>query len=175
RAIAAARAGEIAGRAVRSQRREELAQASLRRSPRVADPALFQSRPVAECASLPQRASTHSTMESGMDELLPRRDSWSRWLRVLFRFGFCFLVLVLFPFPVGDAPGNVVHTTFYSRMWFGIADRFGTRFLHAPPTPEQFSEYMLADTAAGWTTLLLCVLLAMAATVAWTILDRERR
>lgn len=99
---------------------------------------------------------------------------WPRWKRVGFRFLAVYFVLYTFPFPldflpwIGDAIGQGV-----SRLWklaavwvghavFGIEEEIFTGFTGS------------GDTTVDYLRLLIILLLAAAATLLWSWLDRRR-
>lgn len=98
---------------------------------------------------------------------------WSPAARVLFRFAFAYLVVSIFPFPVGSLPYTESLVEPYQKFWdavvpwvarrvLGIGYEVGTAF---NGSGDRTYDYVLA----------FCVLvLALAATVVWSLLDRRR-
>jgi hypothetical protein len=109
-----------------------------------------------------------------MDEFQSRSAGWSFAHRVAFRFVFSLLVLCVFPLPFSTSPGSVYQTTRYDKFWFVLASWVGSHILHVPPTPSSFSIYLLADTTAGYVTLLCFMALVVLTTLVWTHLDGKR-
>ncbi len=100
--------------------------------------------------------------------------AWSFAHRLIFRFVFSFLVICIFPFPISTSPGSIHPTTFYDRMWFAAAQWIAVHIFHVPPSPPYFSDFLLADTNAGYIDLLCFAVLAALATIVWTLFDRKR-
>jgi multidrug transporter EmrE-like cation transporter len=103
-----------------------------------------------------------------------RPGGWSFAQRVGFRFAFSFLMLCIFPFPFSTSPGSPVHTTYYDRMWFAVAEWLAKHVLDVAATPSGFAVFLLGDTIAGYVDLLCFVVLAALAAIVWTLLDRKR-
>jgi hypothetical protein len=59
-------------------------------------------------------------------------------------------------------------------MWFSVASWLGNRVLHLPPAPSRAATFLLIDNTNGYVELLCFLVLAMLATIVWTLLDRKR-
>jgi hypothetical protein len=104
----------------------------------------------------------------------PRQDkpAWGPVRRVLFRFLFSYLVLYNFPFPLSFIPvyGGVLDDSYKEILhtavpWVG-KHVLGVKALHHPTGS--------GDTAYDYVLLFCFLILALAATAVWTLLDRRR-
>jgi hypothetical protein len=80
--------------------------------------------------------------------------------RIAFRFGIVFAALVIFPFPFDVLPGTHSIAAEYGRMWGAILPWVGGRVGAADPVKLQ---------------LIASAVLAVLATISWSIVDREDR
>jgi hypothetical protein len=88
-------------------------------------------------------------------------SSWSLPSRIGFRFGIIFATLVIFPFPFDVLPGTHGIATEYARVWSALLPWFGERVL-GETDPVRFQ-------------LVASGILALLATLSWSIVDREER
>lgn len=95
---------------------------------------------------------------------------WSHPRRVAFRFAFAYLVLYCFPVPEGlaDLPFNPVE-----KGWHAVVPWVGAHVLHLA-TPISLQETGSGDTTYCFVKLLCTAVLAVLATLVWTVLDRRR-
>ncbi len=108
-----------------------------------------------------------------MDAAESQVRGWSFAHRVAFRLVFSFIFLLIFPFPFGSFPGDVIPA-------FGLYDKAGSALVswvaahifHFPPLKEAFLG--LGDVTAGYVSLFCFVIIAILATIVWTALDRKR-
>jgi uncharacterized membrane protein YphA (DoxX/SURF4 family) len=91
----------------------------------------------------------------------------------LFRFLFSYLVLYNFPFPLNVLPvyGEVLDQS-YMEIWHVVAPWVGE---HAFGVAVRFGASGRGDTTYGYVLIVCYLILALAATAVWTLLDRKRR
>lgn len=122
-------------------------------------------------------AGTTENLRSAAAESEPRTSratsGWSFAHRVAFRFVFSYLVLYIFPFPFGSYPGRVLGFPAYDKLWYAIVPWFGKHILHLRSAITVFPNGS-GDTTFNYVQILCMVIIAAAATIIWTALDRER-
>jgi hypothetical protein len=103
----------------------------------------------------------------------PRSDAsvWRPVTRILFRFTFAYLVLYLFPFPLQHIPGVSAVAAKYRELWDVLVlwvgkQAFGLEIVHRPAGS--------GDTTYNYVQVFCYLVLAAAATLVWTLLDRNR-
>ena len=100
------------------------------------------------------------------------KPEWGAGKRMLFRFLFSYLFLFIFPFPlfyipyVGEALGPLFELWDKGILWMGRL-AFGHEIVAHPSGS--------GDTAYNWADFLFRLLLAVAVTLVWSLLDRKRR
>jgi hypothetical protein len=114
-------------------------------------------------------------MKGGLTRPMDARDSASAWspgTRALFRFGFVYLVLYNLPFPLDLIPwaGEII-TQPYADLWNRLVPWFGKHLLGLNITVRPNGS---GDTTYNYVQLLIYVILAAAAALVWTLLDRKR-
>ncbi len=99
-------------------------------------------------------------------------SAWGPLLRALFRFLFSYLVLYNFPFPLNVIPvyGEILKQS-YMEIWRVVAPWVGEHVFGVKVVPR-FSGS--GDTTFGYVLIFCCLILALAATAVWTLLDRRR-
>lgn len=104
----------------------------------------------------------------------PRQDKpvWGPLQRILFRFLFSYLVLYNFPFPLNVIPvyGEVLDSS-YKEIWHTVVPWVGE---HALGVKARYHPSGSGDTAYNYVLLFCSLILALAATAVWTLLDRRR-
>jgi hypothetical protein len=107
--------------------------------------------------------------EEGRAESAP---AWGPVQRALFRFLFSYLVLYSFPFPLNLIPvyGEVLKQS-YMEIWRGVTPWVGEHVFGVKVLPR-FSGG--GDTTFGYVLIFCYLILALAATAVWTLLDRKR-
>ncbi|MBF5046417.1 hypothetical protein FGE12_28645 [Aggregicoccus sp. 17bor-14] len=99
---------------------------------------------------------------------------WTRLHRVGFRFTFSYLLLYLAPSPVDMVPGLGPLFEAYGHLWEWGVQRVGVGLLHLPaPIPNTPSGS--GDRLFDWVWNLSVLLLALLATLAWSLVDERRR
>jgi hypothetical protein len=98
---------------------------------------------------------------------------WTLAHRIAFRFAFSYFALFIFPFPIdsipklGDKLDELVAKPFMAlNMWVGH-HVFGLKTIFHGMTGS-------SDTTLSWINVLTSLVLAVVATIAWSILDRRR-
>ena len=114
-----------------------------------------------------------------MSELPSARPApWSLPQKVAFRFAFAYVVLYLFPFSItmGWLLGVPKPVAAYESLWHRIVPWFGAHVLRLSYPialyPEQSGG---SDTTYDYVRVLCFALIAVAATVVWSVMDRRRR
>jgi uncharacterized membrane protein YphA (DoxX/SURF4 family) len=98
----------------------------------------------------------------------------SRWGRALHRLTVAYWILFCVPLLAGELPLVDGLDSWYERGFTWLAIFVGRHLLHVTrPIPTQ--QTGSGDMTRDWLRLFLTVLLALVATVVWTILDGERR
>jgi hypothetical protein len=97
---------------------------------------------------------------------------WSPGKRLLFRFAFCYLVLYSFPFPLYYIPwvGMVGMWTF--QMWNRLVPWVGQQVFGVAITVQPNGS---GDTTYNYVQVFCYLVIAAAATLVWSLLDRRRR
>ena len=98
--------------------------------------------------------------------------SWSIARRTGFRFVFAYLVLYNFPFPIGALPLTDPVKAWYDKLWHAVVPWFAAHVLHLAKPITIFSNGS-GDTTYDYVLVLLFLLLAAAATLVWSFLDRR--
>jgi len=108
----------------------------------------------------------------------PERDvqpEWSPARRVLFRFVFAYLFIYIFPFPLdylGLIPHGEVLVKPYADLWNALVPWVGKHLFHVAITVQPNGS---GDTTYNYVQIVCFLVIALTATVVWTILDRKRR
>ena len=99
---------------------------------------------------------------------------WSTAKRIGFRFVFSYFVLYLFPFPLGLIPGSWNPARFWSQLdqWMSL---WTETHLFGLAKPVPIVPTGSGDTMAQWASQVNWILLALGATIVWSLLDRRRR
>ena len=103
---------------------------------------------------------------------LASTPSWSFARRIGFRFVFAYLVLYNFPFPIGVLPLTDPAKEWYDKLWHAVVPWFAAHVLHLPRPITIFTNGS-GDTTYDYVLILVFVLLAAAATLVWSVLDRR--
>ena len=101
-------------------------------------------------------------------------EAWPAWQRVLFRFFAVYLLLYMAPWTWLDAvPGVGRVTRSYGTLADWAVEGANARFFHVRPT--LVAPNGSGDTSYAWAQLWLHLVLAAAAALVWTLVDRRRR
>ena len=103
-----------------------------------------------------------------------RPAEWSAATRIAFRFAFAYFVLYLLPFPLGVIPGSWNPARFWGQLdqWLSL---WTETHLFGLSRPVPIVPTGSGDTMAQWASQVNWLLIALGATVIWTLLDRRRR
>ena len=99
---------------------------------------------------------------------------WSSAKRIGFRFVFAYFVLYLFPFPISSIPGSWNPAKYWGQLdqWLSL---WTETHLFGLAKPVPIVPTGSGDTMAQWASQVNWIVIALGATVAWTVLDRKRR
>jgi len=100
--------------------------------------------------------------------------AWGPVKRILFRFAFSYLSLYLLSIFVGVlafVPGLGVAADWYYKLWSAVVPWVGKHLLAVTATPHPSGS---GDTMADWVAAFCGLILALAATAVWSLLDRKR-
>lgn len=99
--------------------------------------------------------------------------AWSLAKRIAFRFAAIVTLLLIAPFPLRLLPGTAWIDRGFNRVWEAAVAWFAEAVLRIDAPPHVFTGS--GDTLWHYVQLALIGCLAVAGTVAWSLLDRERR
>lgn len=95
--------------------------------------------------------------------------AWGLSMRLAFRFAFIYFLLVIFPFPYPIYPvGNLDGLTL---LWNKAVPWFGRHFLHVKTTAMA----LFSDDVFSYSQLAFFVVLALIATIIWSVIDWKRK
>jgi hypothetical protein len=97
--------------------------------------------------------------------------AWSPAKRIAFRFLFSYFFLYIFPFPLEYVPFLEKALGFYQTFLDSVVTWVGRTVFHVTITVQPNGS---GDTTWNYVQLFIFVVLALAATVVWSILDRRR-
>ena len=109
----------------------------------------------------------------GAAETQTKASDWSFAHRVVFRFAFSYLVLYIFPFPFNAYPGGVQAFSWWDKMWYALVPWVGKHIVHLRNAITVFPNGS-GDTTFNYVQLLVFAVIAAAATILWTAIDRQR-
>lgn len=107
---------------------------------------------------------------------LPPADVTVRWTlgtRIAFRFVFVYFALYCLPFPLNWVPYMNYLAGKYHELWHWITPRVSQHVLHLTNPITVFTNGS-GDTTYDYVTALSMLILAVAATLIWSVLDRKR-
>ncbi|MEO7530119.1 MAG: hypothetical protein ABIS69_01870, partial [Sediminibacterium sp.] len=100
-------------------------------------------------------------------------QKWPLWQKIAFRFFFIYFTLNIVPWTwLGDIPGFKLVSEYYDRLITWLVEGFNQVFFHWEKT--KIVNNGSGDTSVSWETMFTYLLLALAGTVIWSILDRKR-
>ena len=99
--------------------------------------------------------------------------SWNAALRIGFRFAFCYFVLYSFPFPLGVIPYTEKPGEWYELGWHKVVPWVAQHWLRLAQPITVFSNGS-GDTTYDYVKVFCFLVLATAATIVWSALDRKR-
>ncbi|RCR69739.1 hypothetical protein [Larkinella punicea] len=98
---------------------------------------------------------------------------WHPAQKLTFRFFFAYFLLYVFPFPLSNVPGSYFLTSSYNEVWHALVPWVGRTLLHLPYEITVFPNGS-GDTTFNYVQLFCFVVLAFAAALVWSVLDRKR-
>jgi hypothetical protein len=101
----------------------------------------------------------------------PQPAAWHPVNRVLFRFTFVYLFLYIFPFPLNALPYVNEWVAPYYQIWNTLVPWVGKHLFHLDITVFPNGS---GDTTFNYVQIFVYAVLAAAAALAWSILDRKR-
>jgi uncharacterized membrane protein YphA (DoxX/SURF4 family) len=101
------------------------------------------------------------------------KAGWPLGRRIAFRFLCVYLVLYYLPAPIGMIPGTEGLAELYDRPWRALAVWVGRHVLHLRQDITVFGGDS-TDTTYNYVQLFCWFVIASAATILWSILDRRR-
>ncbi|MGZ4888911.1 MAG: hypothetical protein ACXWBH_07005 [Candidatus Angelobacter sp.] len=99
--------------------------------------------------------------------------SWNLALKIAFRFAFSYFVLYCFPFPLGGIPYTGKPAEWYELAWHKVVPWIAQHLLRLPQPITAFTNGS-GDTTYDYIKVLCLLVLAVAATIVWSALDRKR-
>lgn len=100
---------------------------------------------------------------------------WSLPKRLLFRFAFCYFLLYAMPENGRMSLLLVIPgAAYYMKIWHAIVPWVATNVFHVTGQAATYFPTGSGDTTLGYIQNLLFVLVAAAATIVWSLLDRRR-
>jgi len=96
---------------------------------------------------------------------------WSPAQRVLFRFTFSYLLLYILPFPFDSFPYVAILAGQYQKLWRVFVPWVGRQFFHVKITVFPNGS---GDTTFNYVQIVCYLVIAVVATVVWSLLDRKR-
>ncbi len=97
--------------------------------------------------------------------------AWGAAKRLLFRFAFVYLILYNLPFPLSALPGERPISQGYDGLWAPLVVWTGKHLFHVAITVRPNGS---GDTTFNYVQVFLYLVLAAAAALVWTLLDRRR-
>jgi uncharacterized membrane protein YphA (DoxX/SURF4 family) len=98
---------------------------------------------------------------------------WRLATRIAFRLMFAYEILYSFPFPLNLLPLSDKIFGWYDARFGKMTAWTGAHILHLH-TPLAYSSYAGGDSMFGWVENLVKLMLAVAAAIIWSVLDRKR-
>jgi hypothetical protein len=98
---------------------------------------------------------------------------WNIAQKLAFRFFFAYFLLYIFPFPFKHLPGSNGIVELYYDVWDAFVPWVGRAILHLPYEITVFPNGS-GDTTFNYVQLLCYAILAFAALLIWSVLDRKR-
>lgn len=99
--------------------------------------------------------------------------SWHVGTKVIFRFGFLYFLLYIFPFPLGWIPFTQVIQALYYQAWLAPVNWVGANILSIPYEITILPNGS-GDTTYNYVLIFIFIVIAIAGTILWTIFDSKR-
>jgi uncharacterized membrane protein YphA (DoxX/SURF4 family) len=120
-------------------------------------------QPQMELAAQPEQSAPDSKPET----------RWNPALKIGFRFAFCYFGLFCFPFPIGSLPYTEKPAEWFLLLWHTVVPWFGQHLLRLAHPVTIFTNGS-GDTTYDYVSALFFLLIAVIATIVWSVLDRKR-
>ncbi len=124
----------------------------------------------ADPASSPQES---SKTEGQINLTSPARD-WRLASRIMFRFAFAYLVLYILPFPLNTVPNVEFVDRAYTNLWNLVVPWVGAHVLRLSHEITVLPNGS-GDTTWNYVQVFCLLIVAVIATIAWSLLDRKHR
>jgi len=112
--------------------------------------------------------------ESQQESILRPDVRWPAWATILFRFVVAYVLLYALPFPLGKIRWVSKIADLYSEVWHEIVPWVGAHVLHLSK-PITYFVSGSGDKTSDWVQLFCQLVLAVAATVLWSVIDWRRK
>jgi hypothetical protein len=99
--------------------------------------------------------------------------SWHVGTKVIFRFGFLYFLLYIFPFPFGWIPFTQVIQALYYQAWLAPVNWVGANILSISYEITILPNGS-GDTTYNYVLVFIFIVIAIAGTILWTIFDSKR-
>lgn len=99
--------------------------------------------------------------------------SWHVGIKIIFRFGFLYFLLYIFPFPVGWIPFTQKLQVLYNRAWLAPVNWVGANILSIPYEITILPNGS-GDTTYNYVLIFIFMVIAIAGTILWTGFDSKR-
>jgi hypothetical protein len=102
--------------------------------------------------------------------------SWTAGHRIFFRFAFSYLVVYNFPFPLGNWPIDGIASPIddvYGRLWDAVVPWVARHVLHLRHEVLWRPNFS-TDTTYNWVQVFCFLVIAVVATIVWSVVDRKR-
>jgi hypothetical protein len=99
--------------------------------------------------------------------------SWNVTTRIIFRLGFIYFVLYIFPFPLGWIPFTEVVHVLYQQAWLGSVNWVGTNILSISYEITILPNGS-GDTTYNYVLIFIFMMMAIIGTGIWTLFDYKR-
>ncbi|MGC2504523.1 MAG: hypothetical protein WA400_20540, partial [Silvibacterium sp.] len=110
------------------------------------------------------------------DAPLPDHLEWSLSARIGFRFAFCYWLLYCLPDPISDAiPGGSYLGRPFDWFWHRLTPWAAQHLLHLSGSRITYVQTGSGDTTLDFIQNFLVVVIAVLATLVWSLLDRKRK
>ncbi|HEV8577447.1 MAG TPA: hypothetical protein VGX68_00075 [Thermoanaerobaculia bacterium] len=123
---------------------------------------------IAEGAHVLEEAPDPAAVEQAVPESVPE---WGLAKRILFRFICAYFFLYIFPFPLEYIPYVGIAAGAYQKVWNALVPWVGRHVFHVEITVLPNGS---GDTTYNYVQVFCYLVLAAAATLVWTLLDRKR-
>ena len=99
--------------------------------------------------------------------------TWQASTKVIFRFGFIYFALYIFPFPLGWVPFTEIIQVLYQQAWLRPVNWVGANILSIPYEINILPNGS-GDTTYNYVLVFIFAAIAILSAITWTILDYRR-